>query len=75
MDVPRKLLMVRREPPHDGFNIMIEHRNRTMTWQLDGLMGEALMAGIQDHILKFAVARGFATVTVVPPKSPRKRRS
>lgn len=58
--LPRKFLMVHRDPPQKGYVVMLEVDGlKTRTLQLDEMQGEYLMAKIQDVVLDFAVQRGF----------------
>ena len=49
-NVPRKLLIVRREPPDEGFNIMLEVAERTHTYQVTEAAGIEILDVCIDQI-------------------------
>jgi hypothetical protein len=73
MNIPRKLLMVKREPPTSGFVVMLEVNDRTRSIQLPEESGAALMVKLQSAIIDHAVLHGLIEVHV-PITSERKTR-
>lgn len=52
MKVPRKLLVVKRDPPDKGYNVMLEIDGmRTRSVQVDEETGERIMSACQDQIV------------------------
>lgn len=76
-NVPRKLLVIQKDPPAQGFVVMLEGHNRTMSLQLDQGTGEEVMHRLQETIIDFAVQRGWVmkSIPIPPSKRQRKRRS
>lgn len=73
MNIPRKLLMVKREPPNLGFVVMIEVNDRTRSLQLPEESGAALMVKLQSAIIDHAVLHGLVEIHL-PVTSERKSR-
>ena len=75
--IPRKLLVVRKVHPGEGYVVMMEVDDRTRTVQLSTAHGEEVMAKMQDILITFALQRGLVTAEApaVPSKPARRRRA
>lgn len=70
MNIPRKLLLVKREPPASGYIVMMENGDRTKSLQLSEQHEQAMMAAIQDTIIAFAVQHGLVTIDSITTLNP-----
>ncbi len=57
--IPRKLLVVKRQPPDDGYNIMLEIGERTHSYQVPDNIGHEIINECQAAMLDVLVQRGF----------------
>jgi len=63
--IPRKLLIVKRQPPDDGYNIMTEIGSQTKTYQITEFEAELILSKCYDVIIEVIVQRGLtASLTV-----------
>lgn len=65
--VPRKILMVKQDPPRTMYVVMMEVSDRTRSLQLSETDGEALMTEMQDCFIRFALKRGFIVNEPIKP--------
>jgi hypothetical protein len=63
MKMPRKLLIVKREAPDFGWNVMLEiDGERTLSAQVPDSIGERVMSAAQDAVLNALVNSGFSAI-------------